>query len=241
MTTLPSGYGELLLGERDRGPIRGATLTDELYEEMWKRLVNLEYEPGSRLSDDALATAFGVSRTPMREALSRLGQAGLVEIKPYRGYFVADRSPEAIDELFGMRIALETWATRTATPRIDLADLPAQVDLEPVDDADTPVASADAFVRSDFAFHTFIVERAGNERLRRALVEINGQLSVAVLRLALIPETRWAAMAEHTRIAEAIAEGDLRAAADAMERHIRNVQERVRDMFATDAVPHGDT
>lgn len=232
MTTIPSGYGEMLLGNRAGGPIRGKTLTDELYEEMWKRLVNLEYSPGTRLSDDALATEFGVSRTPMREALSRLGQAGLVEIKPYRGYFVAERSPEIIDELFGMRIALETYAIRTAIPHIDPADLPKQVDRQPGGDLDTRAADADEFVRTDLAFHTFIVERAGNEHLRRSLIEINGQLSVAVLRLALVPQARRDAIDEHADIVEAITAGDARRAADVMEQHIRSVQARVHDMFA---------
>ena len=224
-------YGDLLHGEREAPTIRIANVTDTLYEALWRRLVNLEFEPGVRLSDEALAREFGVSRTPVREALLRLSQVGLVEVNARRGFFVTQPTRQSVEELFDLRTALESWAVRKATPLVSPDDLkphlpdPASTSstVEPID--------AESFVRSDLDLHFFIVTRSGNERLAQSLRDVSGQLAITVLRLALTPDGRVLAQREHARIVGAMLLGDTGAAAIAMEEHIQNVKHRVLAEF----------
>jgi len=224
-------YGDLLHGERETTPMRLANVTDSLYEALWRRLVNLEFEPGMRLSDEALAREFGVSRTPVREALLRLSQVGLVETNARRGFFVTQPSRQSIENLFDLRTALESWAIRMATPGVSRADL--EPLLPATDDPDDLIGpdGAEAFVRSDLALHDFIVNRAGNDRLAQSLRDVSGQLAITVLRLALTPVAREQAQHEHARIVEAMLSGDSGAAAIAMEEHIQNVKRRALTEF----------
>src|SRR5260370_3435487 len=76
---------ELLWGH-ERGTV--STAVDQAYELIWKQLIRGEAQGGARLSDVALAERFALSRTPIRQALQRLAQEGLVQIDPNRGFFV---------------------------------------------------------------------------------------------------------------------------------------------------------
>ncbi len=224
----PAGvrYGDLLQGERETHSIRLANVTESLYDALWRRLVNLEFEPGVRLSDEALAREFGVSRTPVREALLRLSQVGLVEVNARRGFFVTQPTRQSIEELFDLRTALESWAIRMATSRITASDLRPYLPAPSDKPSQNEPGDAEGFVRSDLDLHFFIVGRAGNERLAQTLRDISGQLAITVLRLALAPNARVQARHEHVRIVGALLLGDPGAAATAMEEHIQNVKHR---------------
>lgn len=227
-------YGDLLHGDHQAGPIHLPNVTDSLYEAMWRRLVNLEFAPGTRLSHETLAREFGVSRTPVREALYRLSQVGLVQVNARRGFFVTQLTRQSVEELYDLRTALESFATRAATPRISPEELQphsAALDAERARiDASSPV-DAEGFVRSDLVLHDLIVSRTGNERLDQMLKDVSGQLAITVLRLALMPDARLRAIDEHSRILEALVSGDPRIAADAMEEHIQNVKHRALEEF----------
>jgi DNA-binding GntR family transcriptional regulator len=227
-------FGDLLHGEPTAGPLNIPNITDAIYEAIWRRIVNLEFAPGTRLSDEGLSREFGVSRTPVREALYRLSQAGLVQVNARRGFFVSQLTRPAIEELYDLRTALESWAILRATPHITAADLAPQFDAIEARLASVEASSpedAESFVRSDLGLHALCIGRAGNERLRQTLKDINGQLAITVLRLALSPEARLRAIEEHRQILEALVAGDPRAAAWVMEEHIQGVKLRVLEEF----------
>jgi DNA-binding GntR family transcriptional regulator len=211
------------------GSLQVPNLTDSLYDAMWRRIVNLEFSPGTRLSDDTLARQFGVSRTPVREALYRLSQVGLVEVNARRGFFVTQLDRQSIVELFDLRTALETFNARLAAPHIrpeELGPHLAELDEEQSRVTESTPEDAERFVKSDLRLHLLMLERAGNSRLQRALRDVNGQLSIAVLRLALDTEARLRAIEEHAVILDALGKGDADAVASAMQTHIQNVKER---------------
>jgi DNA-binding GntR family transcriptional regulator len=227
-------FGDLLHGEAASGTLNIPNITDAIYDAIWRRIVNLEFAPGTRLSDEGLSREFGVSRTPVREALYRLSQVGLVQVNARRGFFVSQLNRQSIEELYDLRTALESWAILQATPHIAAADLAPQFDaiearLASVD-ASSP-EDAESFVRSDLGLHALCVGRAGNDRLRQILKDINGQLAITVLRLALSPEARLRAIEEHQRILESLVTADPRSAARAMEDHIQGVKGRVLQEF----------
>jgi DNA-binding GntR family transcriptional regulator len=205
------------------------SLADALYERLWKRIVNREFPPGARLSDEALAKELGVSRTPVREALLRLRQVGLVRVSARRGFAVPIVDRQDVIELYDLRTAIEVYATRRAVHRLCDGDVAAHrqrqqaahqraASLAPVD--------AEEFVRADLALHESIHQHGGSRHSARVLTDVMGQLSLLSLRAAQNPASRLAAIEEHTRILDAIDRRDPDTAAAAMEAHIQAVKVR---------------
>jgi DNA-binding GntR family transcriptional regulator len=215
------------LGLPDADPF--PSVADVVYERLWRQIVNLDYAPGQRLAEETLARELGVSRTPVREALLRLGEVGLVRMSPRRGFSVPIVSRDDLIELYDLRAALETHATRRATPLVSEADMAAQrAGQESAHEraaADSPVA-ADEFFRADLALHEMLHRSGGTRRSIRLLADVMGQLSLPSRRAARHPENRLAVIVEHNRILAALAERDSDAAAAAMADHIEAVKQR---------------
>jgi DNA-binding GntR family transcriptional regulator len=226
---------QALLTWPDRGPY--PSLSDTLYDQMWRRIVNLEFPPGSRLSDDELAKEFGVSRTPMREALQRLSQVGLVQVNSRRGFSIPTFSREDVDELYDLRTGLELYATRRAAPLVTAAEIATQRQRQ---EAAAALEGADpygfeAFYRADLLLHDLVQRRGGNRRSMHILADVMAQLSIISCRTAQMPQRRLDAIAEHSRILDAFAQRDPDAAVAAMEAHIQGVKQRaLADFYASE-------
>src|SRR5450759_3561190 len=101
-------------------------LRDQVLAELRHRIVNGDYPPGQRLTEDRLAADFGVSRNPVREALRIVQAEGLVTMAPRRGAVVSTPDASTIADLFAVRTSLETVAARLAAERAtpgDVSDL----------------------------------------------------------------------------------------------------------------------
>jgi len=205
------------------------SLADALYARLWKRIVNLEFPPGTRLSEEALAKELGVSRTPVREALLRLGQVGLLRLSARRGVSVPTIARVDVVELYDLRAALEGYAARRATPILSGEEIAAQRARQGRGDggaASRSPAAAEEFFRADLSLHELLHQRGGNHRGARLLKDVMGQLGLLSLRAAHSPASRRAAIAEHSRILDALDRRDPAAAAEAMESHIEAVKGR---------------
>ena len=99
------------------------TIEDYVYEEILKRIVELTYAPGEKLSETKLVTELGVSRTPIKNAFARLETEGFVEIKPQRGTFVSQISEERMLGICEIREMLEVMAVKAAVKRVTQAQL----------------------------------------------------------------------------------------------------------------------
>lgn len=213
------------------GPAQEAfpSLADAVYERLWKRIVNLEFPPGARLSEETLARELGVSRTPVREALLRLGEVGLVRVSPRRGFAVPEVSAADLGELYDLRAALEGFAIRRAAPLLPDADIRAQRerqrDAHERAMAGSP-AAAERFFQADIALHELLQRHGGNRRSARIVADVMGQLALRSMRAAQDPEQRLLAIAEHNRILDALEARDPAAAAAAMEAHVAAVKGR---------------
>src|SRR5579875_611663 len=104
------------------------TVADYAYEQLWKRVILLGGSEEQRLSDVTLAEQLGVSRTPVRQALERLVQEGLVRSDPRRGYWTRTFTAQDIHEIYDLREALEVLALRLAAPHLKREELQAQLD-----------------------------------------------------------------------------------------------------------------
>jgi DNA-binding GntR family transcriptional regulator len=188
-----------------------------LYERILDTILEGEYGPGEPLVEATIAQRFGVSRTPVREALRRLEQDGLLR-RADRGMVVRDRSPEEILDIYEARIVLESSAARAAAQRHTPYD---RLRLEKLVRACEEVDPADAaeLVRCNRDFHRGVWEASHNETLRDLLDRLN-------LHLLRYPATtlthpgRWPeAIAQHAALVEAIVARDDDAAARIAAEH----------------------
>ena len=114
--------------------INHSPLGDQVYAIIWERIISGQLGPGDKLSDLRLSEDLGVSRTPVREALHRLAQNGIVRHESRRGFFLARFSSQDVAEVYDIRTALESLSVRLALPHLTDADLrlqPADQRLQP--------------------------------------------------------------------------------------------------------------
>lgn len=156
----------------ERGVLNTApkkSLSDVAYEALRGRIVGLELAPGTRLVERDLAVELEVSRIPLREAMQRLQQDGLVVMVPRQGAIVAPFTADDVRDLFDVRESLEVLAARLAAERADPAGLALLADqLEIARDA-TARDDKPAIAAANSRFHTIIVDLAGNPLLENVL------------------------------------------------------------------------
>ena len=204
---------------------RPPLVREAAYEKLKRALTEGHLPPGARLSEPELAELLGVSRTPVREALMRLAQEGLVELLPGRGARVRELTPEEVHEVYVVRAALEAEAARLAATRHapdDLAALAAaQAELEALPPEDVAAQTA-----ADARFHAALVAASGNRELERLFHQLDAKLALA-RRYSSDENQSPKTLAEHRAILEAILAGDPDRAAAAARAHIERFERLV--------------
>jgi DNA-binding GntR family transcriptional regulator len=187
--------------------------------------------PGDRLDEQQLANAFGVSRTPVREALQQLASAGLVELRPRRGAFIAVPSPERLYQMFELMAELEALAARLASRRITSEGARA---LQAAHRACANQRDdADAYYNANETFHREIYRLSGNAFLAEEAMALQTRLK-PFRRLQLRVRGRInASFAEHEAIVSAIIAGEGEAAERAIRAHVQVQGERFSDLVAS--------
>ncbi len=211
-------------------------VTDRIYAQLQAEILGHALTPGTRLSVPRLAVRFGVSRSPVREAVQRLVQAGLAAQTPHRGSVVATVTAADLIPLYEVREVLEGLAARLAAAhatRADLAQLHAELHAH-----EQAVRRGDvrAHVEHDLAFHSTLRRAAGNAELIAALDRVQGQVTIAML---AADHTSWPAKAidEHRAILDTIVAADPEAAETAARAHIRRIR---GDMATHEEATHRD-
>ncbi|WP_410871028.1 GntR family transcriptional regulator [Nocardia sp. A7] len=218
-------------GGRGRVP-----LAERVYDELRRDLATGELAPTERLRAERLAERYGVSRTPVREALARLQADGLVQRHVDGLYLYRPRLHE-LDELYELRIVLEARGfQRIANGGSVQVRIPAEHDLPTVraelarwlEFRDTPPEPGLDLVAADEQFHTELLRAAGNSALAEALTAV--YLRVRPVRTMDVPTAeRVAAMtADHISIAEQVLAGDDEQALRTLTTHIETSRAHVR-------------
>ena len=194
-----------------------ATPAAWIAEQLEELIATREFEDGSRLDEGQLAARFGVSRTPVREALHMLGAAGLVERRPRRGVFVRNPDPVELVELFELMAELEASCGRFAAARLT------EQGLTLIAAANAECAAAadpDAYYAANERFHQRIYEHCGNRALRDAALRLHKRLR-PYRRMQLHLRGRMAqSLEEHEAVVAALRAGDATAAATALRVHV---------------------
>ncbi|MBR2215846.1 MAG: GntR family transcriptional regulator [Selenomonadaceae bacterium] len=179
-------------------------------------------EPGERLMEVQLAEELGVSRTPVREAIRKLEQEGYVVMMPRRGTYVASISIRDISEIFEIRTALDSLSNGLAAERItaeELESLQRHLVLigQQIKDGDM-----EKIVATDIEFHDLLYQAARNARLVGIISNLREQLTRFRTQSMSYPGRLEETLEEHRAIVECIAQGDVRAAKRAAEKHMEN-------------------
>jgi DNA-binding GntR family transcriptional regulator len=226
----------------------GDALVDELAAAIQTRVLNGELETGTWLRQESLAAEFGVSRTPVREALRKLQATGLVEVQPRRGALVRGLNAREIREAYEVRAELEGLAAELAATRVRDAEVRRLRDAQALfrhsvesllawrgrSGADDPPPDAHAeWNRGNDQFHVAVQEAAGNARLAATLADLHRSFPRDLTWLVLGENTRLLEenVAQHEAILEAIERHDAKAARRRMVEHVRRAGELVTRRF----------
>ena len=223
----------------DAAPTRlpRATYASMVTERLRDSIVDGTLVAGSQLSEAELAARFGVSRGPVREALQRLIQEGLVRAEPHRGVFVPVLTELDVRDIYLARDALETTAVRhiIATSRTQEAAeaLDRVVELMAKAEADD---DWEAVGRYDLEFHTVLVTATGSERLQRMFSTVISEtrLCLGVLTAA---DARSDLVGEHRQIASLVRKGETEKALSVLKQHFTDAVDTIR---SRDADPQED-
>jgi DNA-binding GntR family transcriptional regulator len=196
---------------------------DEAYRLIREQILTGRRDGGEWLREGELADSFGVSRTPIREALRRLTAEGLVRYERNRGVQVQVWSVRDLDEIFSLRSVLEPWGCRLAATsgRADLgllADLAHAMDRIAPDGRPTDV---DRLTDLNNRFHRTILEAADNSRLTAVIAQVVQVPLVWRTFTRYTPEALKRSLAHHHELVAALTAGDPDWAESVMRSHVR--------------------
>lgn len=198
-------------------------LTQQAFRYIRDEIIRGKIDGRQHLTEGYFAERFGISKSPVREALNRLESEGLITIIPRRGAFVVQLSVKDIEEIFELREALEALVVKDAVldekilARMRAAVMSAKHHLEESDKTN--------YIRADAAYHSILAEASSNSRLRRILENMRNQM--LIVRSRTFELSSHTSVKQHLHILEAIEQGKRDVAANLMVEHIRTVRARL--------------
>src|SRR5918993_2754413 len=202
-------------GSKAQGPL-GQRVAKRIKDDIFRgRLL-----PREPLVEAELAGAYGVSKTPVREALSSLARGGLVDLDPFRGARVRNFTADDVREVYEMRALLEPFALEKAVPRMDENDRELLRSL--LEDADAAADRVDLYGLSALnrKFHGALVARCDNKRIIETIDQVQDQLRAIALRSWMLKPTYLREAEQHRGVAKAVRSGDAHHASDLLRTHI---------------------
>jgi DNA-binding GntR family transcriptional regulator len=205
---------------------RPNTLVHAVTERLRMAIVNAELDLGESLSEEGLASAFGVSRTPVREALSVLQLQGLIEIAPQRGSFVFRPTTEDIERLCEFRIMLEISVTPLAARRAHARSLAALGQQLALIERAFETNDGLAYVTSDNNLHQVFFDHCGNGYFQNAYALISSKTAALRTNLSINQHhDQELSLGEHRQIVEYFRAQDMPRLASLLRTHIGRTQE----------------
>ena len=215
---------------RIRTARRGTTAAASIHRSLRDEIVSLRRKPGEALAEKQVAESYGVSRTPVREAVLKLADEGLIEIFPQSGTFVARIPITALPEATVIRKALETATVRYAAARATRSQIAAlRATLERQHEVDA-AGDADGFHQADEAFHALIAEIAGYPGFWPVTRQVKVQIDRGRRLTLPVPGRMATVIAEHGTIVDAIADHDPDRAVRCLSDHIDGLLVTIDDV-----------
>ncbi len=209
------------------GKVQARSLVDEVVERLEAAIITGELPPGTKLNEQQLATALGVSRGPLREAIRRLEGRTLVERTPNIGVRVAELSPSDLNDLLEIREALEGMACALAVEHLTDADIAGLEKLLKDHGSQKSIETGEGYYQEsgDFDFHFRIARASRNKRLISMICgDLYDLLRIYRYKSSTMHGRAAAALQEHQEIVAALKTRDPQKAEAAMRNHIRNAR-----------------
>lgn len=206
---------------------------DSIADDLEGLIFDGTFTDGERLDEVQLASRFSVSRTPIREALQRLAQSGLVEQIPRRGVFVRQPGPVELIEMFEVMAELEAVCAKLAAARISDEALEDLEDANRRCKATMEALDTDGYYRENQRFHAILYRQSGNRFLEQECLKLQRRLQ-PFRRVQLRVRGRLKqSMSEHEAIVDAIKEADSEKAAAAIRQHVSVQGEKFHHLVAS--------
>ena len=202
-------------------------LRDVVFNTLRQAILKGELKPGERLMEIALAERLGVSRTPIREAMRKLEQEGLVVMIPRRGAQVANITEKDLNDVLEVRMALENLSIENACKKMTEEQLAELKKAAKVFEATMEEGNLVKLAEADVAFHEVIYQSSDNCRLNQVLNNLREQIYRYRVEYLKEEETRKLLVKEHDEIYEAIRNRDVKTAQEISYQHIENQREAI--------------
>jgi DNA-binding GntR family transcriptional regulator len=202
--------------------------SERAYRRLKQLILDNEIAAGSQMLELEAAARLGMSRTPVREAMVRLEQEGMVELRPRHGMRVLPISPDALAEIYDILTALEGMAAESAARKGANPDQLAALQ-QAVDEMEEALAADDLlrWSQADARFHRQLVELAGNRRLASIVEQVSDQAHRARLTTLRLRPKPVSSNRDHAALVAAIRDRDPQKAREIHEQHRR----RAADML----------
>jgi DNA-binding GntR family transcriptional regulator len=211
-------------------------LSTDVFSVLKERIIRWEYAPGHRLTEEGLCEEFGVSRSPVREALRMLVENRLVEKAPHKGYSVKQLDMQEIHELYEVRMALETYVierlTQSEYPDQDWKELyRTWQNLRKA-----KITNSSDFAKLDEEFHERLAIWTGNRTLLQQIRSIDERLHIIRVNDITSTERLRKTCDQHLRILDCIRDKDIECAREALQLNIedgrKNVEHAIKEVLA---------
>jgi len=207
------------------GPLtKAVSLRETVTQILRAAIISGEMAPGEVYSAPVLGARFGVSATPVREAMVDLSREGLVQTVPNKGFRVTAVSEAELDDIAALRMLIEPPTVREVTPLIPQEAIPGLRELAQAIVDHAAAGDLISYTEADRRFHLAILEYSANQRLVSLVSDLRSQTRLYGLSGMVERGTLADSAAEHLELADLIAAGDAASAGTLMQRHIGRVR-----------------
>lgn len=206
--------------------IETSPLTKQVYDIIRKNIISREYLPGDKLDILTLADTFGVSRSPVKDAINQLVHEGLIEVIPRRGTYVSELNFNEFIDILDARLMIEKWAAEQIvesanneqikkwTEIVNKMDKLLEVNPFPFDD----------YVALDMLFHKMLVEWADNSKVKEIYFSLNTHVALSRIVYSTSLESTIARHKDHWNLVNALKNHDLTAFTNTITMHINSLK-----------------
>jgi len=212
-----------------------------IFEKIREDIVNGRYRSGESLVEGKLAEEFGVSRTPVREAIRQLEIEGFVRSIPNRGVLVEGITGREVREIFTIRRLIEGLAARWAAERATQEDIDRLDEVVALMEFYTLRNNADQVTRLDTSFHSLLIEASGSRPLKNTLGGLMLHIQRARVASLRVPGRLDRSLEEHKDIFQAIKDRQPDLAESLTTMHVANAQENLLNMLRSEEYETADS
>lgn len=209
--------------------MKNRNLTNRVYHDVRNRILNFQLLPGAKVSDKDIAQQMGISRSPVRQALFRLAEQGLLQTRPNKGFVVKVHSPEELQDLFVFREAMEVKAIDLAVKKLtdrDIDRLSRQVDTYHVSIGKNDIRKLN---QMDRAIHATLMKLGGNRFMIEYFNSLCDRIQISFPQLRYTEADLRIIHEEHKQIVAHIIQRDAKKVKTALSAHIRiGLEEKLR-------------